>query len=432
MIAAQFFMSIISEAITERRISQHVAKKAAGRETMLRIIVVVVSIAVALIVAEVAMRAFDLGNTRTLVWYNNKILKLPLHARFMNYKENENLVVTNNWGFHDRERSATGDGYRILFLGDSFVEGRHVKTESLFTSRLEQKLTAAGNKVEAINGGVPGTGTAYQYVLWKEFFEPDIRLDHVVLCFFMGNDLTDNQPQLAAVEGSGDSGIFVDDTGAILDATEKPGLFKRALNSGRDHSVLLNTVYEGVYRVSANFQQAGRQRGPSDPASGRVSDNARTWEAAEQGTIALINRWQRELAGKKIPFDIVIIDRPGRVYNKVELKFLEDLQASCSKEQIGCLRLKLEGDPYQFYSFDGIALGHFNEKGHEAAAEEIFRFFEMRHQRKAKAEDHPLTQVVLTSPSSTGRGLGRGHDLPPSPSPQSPSQREGEAKKSWL
>jgi lysophospholipase L1-like esterase len=350
------------------------------RRTLLKLILIVVGIGVGLALCEISMRAFQLGNTQILSLYNDRIFKLPPHIRFMNYNENKNLIETNNLGFHDRERQAANDNYRILFLGDSFVEGRQVKTESLFTSRLEKKLTSEGQKIEVINGGVPGTGTPYQYVLWKEFFEPNVKIDHVVLCFFMGNDLIDNNLELvSSTSGSSDSGFFVDSSGTILDAVEKPGLLKRAINSGRDHSALINTLYEGAYRIRRNFQQAAEENGTGDAERrGRV-DSAGAWEASEHGTIALIRRWKVELAGKNLPFDIVIIDRPGRVYNKFELDFIEKLKATSAQDQIDCLRLKLDGDPYELYSFDGIALGHFNDKGHETVASELYEFFQSHH-----------------------------------------------------
>jgi hypothetical protein len=31
------------------------------------------------------------------------------------------------------------------------------------------------------------------------------------------------------------------------------------------------------------------------------------------------------------------------------------------------------------YSFDGIALGHFNNKGHEAVANELYEYFKSQH-----------------------------------------------------
>jgi hypothetical protein len=350
------------------------------RRTLLRLILVVVGIGIGLSLCEISMRAFQLGNTRTLSLYNDRIFKLPPHIRFMNYNENKNLIETNNLGFHDRERQASNDNYRILFLGDSFLEGRQVKTESLFTSRLEKKLSSDGKKIEAINAGVPGTGTPYQYVLWKEFFEPNIKIDHVVVCFFMGNDLMDNNLDLVALtSGSSDSGFFVDNTGTILDVVAKPGLLKRTINSGRDHSVLINTLYEGAYRMRTNFQETAEETGAGDvERRGRV-DRAAAWEASEQGTIALIRKWKAELVGKNVPFDLVIIDRPGRVYNRFELRFMEKLQKTCVQDQIDCLRLKLDGDPYEFFSFDGIALGHFNDHGHEAVANELYEFFQSHH-----------------------------------------------------
>jgi hypothetical protein len=350
------------------------------RRTFLKLILIVVGIGVGLSLCETSMRAFRLGNTRTLSLYNDRIYKLPPHIRFMNYNENKNFVETNNLGFHDRERQATNDNYRILFLGDSFVEGRQVKTESLFTSRLEKKLNSDGQGIEVINGGVPGTGTPYQYVLWKEFFEPHIKIDHLVLCFFMGNDLMDNNLDLVALtSGSSDSGFFVDNKGTILDAVEKPGLLKRTINSSRDHSVLINTLYEGAYRMRRNFQQTAEENGAGDAERrGRV-DGAAAWEASEQGTIALIRSWKGELAGKNVPFDLVIIDRPGRLYNRFELSFMEKLQKTCAQDEMNCLRLKLDGDPYELFSFDGIALGHFNDKGHETVANELYEFFQSHH-----------------------------------------------------
>ena len=375
-------MSTVTDAITDHRTRRGTAAPGAGRmrRTFLRLILIVVGIAVGLALCEISMRAFQLGNTRTLSLYNDRIFKPPPHIRFMNYNENKNLLETNNLGFHDRERQATNDNYRILVLGDSFVEGKQVKTESLFTSRLEKKLTRDGKGIEVINGGVPGTGTPYQYVLWKEFFQPNIKIDHLVLCFFMGNDLMDNNLDLVALtSGSSDSGFFVDKTGTILDVVEKPGLLKRTLNSGRDHSVLINTLYEGAYRIRTNFQETAEQNSAGDvERRGRV-DRAGAWEASERGTIALIRRWKAELAGKDVPFDLVIIDRPGRVYNKFELRFIENLQATCAQERIDCLRLKLGGDPYELYSFDGIALGHFNDKGHETVATELYEFFQSHH-----------------------------------------------------
>lgn len=347
------------------------------RKTLLRLVLILVGVGVGLGLAEIIMRAFHLGHTRKVELYNDKIFKLPAHVSFMNYDENKNFVTTNNLGFHDRERQAANDNYRILVLGDSFVEGRQVDTESLFTMRLERKFTEGGQKIEVINGGVPATGTAYQYSLWKEFFEPSIKVNHLVLCFFMGNDLVDNNQDLSISNGGeSDNTFFVDNQGNILGTRKEPDLLKKTINYGRDHSVLLDSLYEGAYRTKKSLHAESGENGGDD---GRRVDRSGAWQAAEQGTIALIKRWQAELAAKDIPFDVVVIDRPGTVYNKFELEFISRLQETCTQGQVNCLRLKLSDDPYESYSFDGINLGHFNYQGHEQAANELYDYFKIHH-----------------------------------------------------
>ena len=85
------------------------------------------------------------------------------------------------------------------------------------------------------------------------------------------------------------------------------------------------------------------------------------------------------LGAKKIPFDVVIIDRPGKVYNKFELEFVDRLLTTCVQDGIDCLRLKLTADPFESYSFDGTSLGHFNYKGHDLAAGELYDYFKSHH-----------------------------------------------------
>ena len=331
---------------------------------------------VGLILGEIIVRAFHLGHTRTVFEYNNKLVKLRPHAGFMNYRENSTWVEINNLGFHDHDRQAMNENYRILFLGDSFLQAQQVDTESLFTIRLEAQFIRDGQKIETINGGVPGTGTAYQYVLWKEFFEPQVKINHLVLCVFMGNDLSDNSADLA--DPDNDNTIFLDSKGSILELDKQPGRFKEILNYGRDHSALLNTSYENAYRLKKIYLgSAGTGQGLAGQQTPKSYVGA--WEATVQGTIARVRLWKSELNEKKIPFDLVVIDKPGKVYNRFELQFIDQLRAACAQDQIGFLRLKLSADPYETYSFDGIALGHFNRKGHELVAHELYDFFKSSH-----------------------------------------------------
>jgi hypothetical protein len=347
------------------------------RKIFFRLILIVLGIGVGLGLSEMIMRAFQLGHTRSVVLYNDKIFKLPPHASFMNLDENRNLMETNNLGFHDRERQAANDNYRILFMGDSFVEGRQVDTPSLFTMRLEKKFSDDGQKIEAINGGVPATGTAYQYSLWKEFFEPGVKVDHLVLCLFLGNDLVDNSTDLKlSTYGETDNSFFLDSEGNILATRKHPGPLKSTVNYLRDHSILMDSLYESAYRVKKGLQ--GEAGGGGGDEGGRI-DRSDAWRVSEQGTIALIKRWRSELNAKKIPLDVIVIDRPGKVYNKFELEFADKLLTTCAQDRIDCVRLKLTDDPFESYSFDGTNLGHFNYKGHELAAAELYDYFKSHH-----------------------------------------------------
>jgi len=353
-------------------------KSSRVRKALLKLTMIAVSVGFTLVLCEIVMRAFHLGDTRKVTLYSGKLFKLPPHTKFVDSAEGKNVIETNNLGFHDLERQVANNNYRILFLGDSFLEGRQVKTESLFTVRLEKALSREGQKIETINGGVPSTGTAYQYVLWKEFFEPNIKVDHLVLCFFLGNDLIDNNPDLRLPTfGGSESNFFLDSKGNIVDAVRRPSAFKQTVNYFREHSVLMNTVYEVAYRVSTTIHQQAEANGNSLEAQGARAASA--WETSAQGTIALIRRWKSELAAKGIPFDVVIIDGPGKIYNEAEVKFVTDLEAICEHDQIGYLRPQVDGNPYDLYSFDGIYLGHFNEKGHEMAASQLYDYFKARY-----------------------------------------------------
>jgi GDSL-like lipase/acylhydrolase family protein len=79
---------------------------------------------------------------------------------------------------------------RIVCLGDSFTCGYEVDVEDCFTRVVERELTAGGFKVEVLNAGVSGFGTAEELLyLERELikYSPD-----VVLISFYGNDFSDN------------------------------------------------------------------------------------------------------------------------------------------------------------------------------------------------------------------------------------------------
>ncbi len=102
-------------------------------------------------------------------------------------------MAINTAGLRDREipRERPPGGWRLVALGDSFVEGWGVALEASVSKQLEQRLQAmAGTAVEVINMGVAGYGTD-QELLFYERAGRDYHPDDVLL-FFYANDLWNN------------------------------------------------------------------------------------------------------------------------------------------------------------------------------------------------------------------------------------------------
>lgn len=86
---------------------------------------------------------------------------------------------------------------RILCLGDSGTFGQFVNDEETLSANLERMLRQAGDSVEVINGGVPGTTIVDQVDVLKRSasLSPDI-----VILTFSENDITDLEAEPSQFE----------------------------------------------------------------------------------------------------------------------------------------------------------------------------------------------------------------------------------------
>lgn len=79
---------------------------------------------------------------------------------------------------------------RVLHVGDSMTYGSGVRPHERFTALLD----AMKPEVAHLNGSVPGSGTDLQLLVIRQWLKR-VRLDLVVLHFFVGNDIYDmNRP----------------------------------------------------------------------------------------------------------------------------------------------------------------------------------------------------------------------------------------------
>lgn len=116
-------------------------------------------------------------------------------------KEGEAFVRVNSDGLRDREhaKEKPQGTLRVAVVGDSYAEAFQVAQEKAFWSVMERQLqdcaALAGRRVEVINFGVSGYGTAQELITLREKvweYSPDV----VLLAVTTNNDVLDNSRAL--------------------------------------------------------------------------------------------------------------------------------------------------------------------------------------------------------------------------------------------
>src|SRR5688500_13225512 len=97
-------------------------------------------------------------------------------------------VAVNANGLRDPERPYSAPGtFRVVALGDSFVEGYTVEIPQTVTQVLEQSLRAPGCPVEVLNAGTAAYSTDQEYLF---YLDQGVRYSpQVVLLFAYYNDI---------------------------------------------------------------------------------------------------------------------------------------------------------------------------------------------------------------------------------------------------
>lgn len=157
------------------------------------------SVALSLAVGEIYLRFFDPRPLEAAyVWRDGTLRHLPSFTYEYARDEFSNRVRFNSHGLRGpeigpRRKAVT----RVLFLGDSFVEGKQVAEDDVLTAVLAEAAEDAGLTLEVINAGVSGYGTAEELLLWEKLGKslgPDI-----VILGFYPNDVRNNADRRAFV-----------------------------------------------------------------------------------------------------------------------------------------------------------------------------------------------------------------------------------------
>lgn len=344
------------------------------------------------ILGEIVVRVFGLGTTQTLEYYKGHVPRYRPGATFTNHKERTQEVEANSLGYYDREREKTNSNYRIAIFGDSFLEGKQVPKDSLFHNVLEDKLHRAGcTNLELVSGGMAGMGTAAEYVIWRDYFQPEIKHDAVIVQIYMGNDLSNNSRELSKPVAN--KSIFCDSIGAISIENRPDGFGKRSLKWFRNYSALVNLVYErlsllkrGKTNEDVRAENAGElntqlKKGP-DPVKNPIA-----WRQTVNGTLAVLKNWNAELRQMGKPFFVVIINKSQPwANNDFELDFMKRVQEEGVQNGYSVLIPDFGQDPFKHYSWDGKLLGHFNFEGHRETGNQMFQWLYPQLKEECKPE----------------------------------------------
>lgn len=173
-------------------------KNSTYQNIFIKSLLILLGVTVSLFLIELSLRKL-LPPETTLKFYDNPVFEsalVPNQKGLFISETNEysSEVKVNSQGWPDIEHNFDKpEGvYRILILGDSFVENFQVPFEERFFRQLQDRLS---NKFEIIAMGRGNTGTAQEYLMLKEYglkYKPDL----VIQMFLTANDVKNNSPIL--------------------------------------------------------------------------------------------------------------------------------------------------------------------------------------------------------------------------------------------
>lgn len=388
---------------------------------MKNLALVVAALVAAVLAAEVGLRLFGVSYPAFYRedFYLGGALRPGAEGWFRG--EGGSYVRINSDGMRDREHSLAKPAgtFRIAVLGDSFAEAMAVPAEQAFWSVMERELAgcAPGRRIEVLNFGVAGYGTAQELIMlrrnvWK--YNPDL----VLLAFFTGNDVRNNSkalnrdPAVPYFAYRGDR-LALDDSFHQALRSMKLGPHARAFSdfmaSVRNHSRLLQLWSEA--RVALARRATVEAAGSEDMASSENSaarggelglDNAvysepgdATWREAWRVTEGLIAAMRDEVRAHGARFQVATLSTGIQVHPDAAVRaaFLKRLGISepfypdrriesfCRREDIPVVTLAPELAAWAqahhayLHGFKNAVpgFGHWNETGNRLAGQLLAR-----------------------------------------------------------
>ena len=313
------------------------------------------------------------------------------------------FIQANKDGLRDREhtKEKPPKTFRIAVMGDSFTEALQVPMEKTFwwkmRKQLNKKCTALSDrKVEVINFGVQGYGTAQQLMTlrhkaWK--YSPDL----VILAFFPGNDLINNSKKLDFHKRRPyfvyKNGELVPDMSWLKMSPEEHEYLRFSLVDNLPTWLVNNSR---ILRLVRQVDLDNKKRLVDATEKKRSSKNFQepidsVWKEAWQVTEGLITLMNQEVKAKKADFMVLIVStgvqvhpepiaRQGHMkqlgikdlyYPNQRIKSLGDSLNITTLDTVPRLREYAEKNKTCVHGFPNAlpCEGHWNSQGHEQVSQ---------------------------------------------------------------
>lgn len=281
-------------------------KPGGGGPRSVKLLVVLGAVVVGLLICEVFLRAS--GYTYPVFYEPEEARGYALRPGTEGWyrKEGESYVRVNGEGLRDHEHAKEKPAgvLRVAVLGDSYAEALQVSQEKAFWSVLERRLggcgALAGRRVEVINFGVSGYGTAQELITLREKVW-DYSPDFVLLAFTTNNDITDNSRPLKKTD---EIPYFVLREGRLVldDSFRRTPTFRlrssfwnRTGRWIRDHLRVIQLVHQAHGAIKSALARRRAQAAAPEPAAAAQQPGAGGQEVnaavlAEAGADNLVYR----------------------------------------------------------------------------------------------------------------------------------------------
>jgi hypothetical protein len=384
-----------------------------AREWVAGAVLATIGVLFSLALLEVGVRALHLVPDRFWEPDPTRGVRLTAGKRGWWTQEDREFLVPvqiNRKGWRDveHEYAKPAGTFRILVLGDSFVEAMHVPLEATFPRLLEGELNKDGTPphVEVVSAGVSGYGTASEVLLFEQEgkrYQPDL----VVLAFYPGNDVKNNSPTLEdtlkpvyAADGSLQKVVGTEQK-------QEPHGWRGLIARAAAYHYFRQLLLLRHPQLAQRLVRLGLLKGDAvkaAPESGGIPVDygiyspapSPEWQEAWQHTETLLDRLRQSVQASGAQFAIAILSSRDQVYMKWWQEIMSahpamagqewDLDAPqhhaetwCATHDVPCAALTPRfreaaahgGEPLHFHHD-----GHFTVAGHRLAATVLNEFLQ--------------------------------------------------------